>query len=304
MTPLSAMPDVPGASSQGAHVGPWTVVLTSLGVAAFAAAWHFGLWMVVAAGLSAGGTLVHGDVSHRWWLESRLAAWALHAPHGRCPPQGLEGAISPDLAAISGGDLDVIDRGQRLVEADSRDPWQRAMASERLTAAADLVRAGAVPPTRGHQRGLGFATTAATAGVAVVLVISHPTRQEWFVVFLSPALVALCIVWRNQYRRRVLRPSLIVQAVGVVPVVPMQVPEAGVGAILITLAEGDARLLQHAAVLASDSTAPSSDVDVALARLRDASLAINHRRPVSQQALVAWWAIASAALMAAARWLA
>jgi len=139
------MPDVPGASSQSAHVGPWTVVLTSLGVAAFAAAWHFGLWMVVAAGLSAAGTLVHGDVSHRWWLESRLAAWALHAPHGRCPPQGLEGAISPDLAAISGGDLDVIDRGQRLVEADSRDPWQRAMASERLTAAADLVRAGAVP---------------------------------------------------------------------------------------------------------------------------------------------------------------
>lgn len=166
----------------------WTLdgCLTSLGVAAFAAAWHFGLWMVVAAGLSAAGTLVHGDVSHRWWLESRLAAWALHAPHGRCPPQGLEGAISPDLAAISGGDLDVIDRGQRLVEADSRDPWQRAMASERLTAAADLVRAGAVPPTRGHQRGLGFATTAATAGVAVVLVISHPTRQEWFVVFLRP----------------------------------------------------------------------------------------------------------------------
>ncbi len=296
---------MPGASSHSAQARLGMVLLTSFAAGAFAAAWHLGLWVVLAAGLSAAVTLAHGGVSRGRWLSSRSAAWALHAPHGVCSPAGLERAVCADLAAISGGDLDVLNCAQRLVEADNRDLWQGALASERLSAAADLVRSGLVSFTRRHELILGLAATAATAGAAVLLVIGHPAPREWFVVVLAPALVALCVLWRNQYHRRVVRPSLIAHAVAVEPLVPSGlIDEGGVSAFLITLAEGDARLLRQAAVLASNSGAPSNAIDIALARLHDASLAINRRRLVSWQALGAWWGIASAGLIAAARWLA
>ena len=105
----------------------------------FAIALSLELWLILLAISSLTAVLVRQRLLARRGLPARLAGWAAHAPCGPSPPVALERAMAVDLAAVSGGHLDLLERAQLVVADSVDDPWRRALGEERLGRAHRLV---------------------------------------------------------------------------------------------------------------------------------------------------------------------
>ena len=89
----------------------------SLLALAMAASWALGLWLIVLGLFSVVVVRARQRFLSGHRLPIRLIAWALHAPHGPSPPVAIEHAIAVDLAVISEGHLDRLDRAQVVLRA-------------------------------------------------------------------------------------------------------------------------------------------------------------------------------------------
>ena len=99
---------------------PWWAK-ASMSALALGAAWVLGLWLIVLGISSAAVVFARQRLLARQRLPVRLVAWALHAPRGPSPPVALEHAIAVDLAVVSEGNLDRLDRAE-VVVGDCRQP--------------------------------------------------------------------------------------------------------------------------------------------------------------------------------------
>jgi hypothetical protein len=106
--------------------------------ALFAVAWSLELWLIVLALCGAAAVLARHRVLARRGLPARLAAWAAHAPSGPSPPLALEHAMAVDLAAVSRGYLDCLERAHAVLADRVDDRWRCALGAERLARAQRL----------------------------------------------------------------------------------------------------------------------------------------------------------------------
>ncbi len=185
-------------------------VTIAFGAALLAVAWSLGVWLVVLTLCSAGAVLTRQRLLARRGLPVRLAAWAVYAPCGPRPPVALEHALAADLAAVSQGHLESLQRAQAVLAESVDDPWHRALGEERLAAAHDLVTTGALvgirrrDSARGRLRGFG-------APVALILLLAAGAMSQalwWlFPIGLVHALLSLeCVAL---YERRRALPELL-----------------------------------------------------------------------------------------------
>ncbi len=214
-----------------------------------ALAWVFGLWLFVLGLVSAGAVLLRHRVLTRRQLPARLAAWALHAPRGLSPPVALEHAIAVDLAAVSQGQLDCLDRAQCVVADSVDDPWRRALAAERLTRAHDLVAGGSLVGVSAREETPAVRLRHSTGAVVliVLLALGNLTQSRWWLIPLAVVNVLLTFELVDLYDRRRALPELLACRSVQDPVQGLLVMfEHDVARSLVALARND-RLVIHRA---------------------------------------------------------
>lgn len=180
--------------------------------AAFALAWRHELFLIVIGMPAAAATLsVHArniDRSHA----RRAAALALVAPTGVSDPAALERLVAADLAAASLGDPEIIKGARALAEETIDDPWQRALACERLEAATYMLTG--TPFTGGTTGAAWRRPWVRVSGVMVVaglLVAIGATGHEALLVPLALAFGTLTVVLSETRRAEGLRSLLVRQ---------------------------------------------------------------------------------------------
>ena len=153
----------------------------------FAVAWAFGLWLIVLGSFSAGVILIRQQVLARRQVPTRLAAWALHAPRGLSPPPALEHAITVDLAAVSQGHLDSLDRAQAVVANSVDDPWRRALAAERLAGARHVIAGDGLVGIKRRQDTPAARVRPSAGAVALMALLAVGTisQSRWWLIPLA-----------------------------------------------------------------------------------------------------------------------
>jgi hypothetical protein len=160
-----------------AHRRDWISVVA--GAALLILAWSLGLWLIVLALCSAAAVVGRHRVFARRVLPARLAAWAAHAPYGPSPPIALEHALAVDLAAVSRGYLDCLERAHGVLAGRIDDRWRCALGAERLARAQRLVGDGQLMGlTPRREPRLARLCCSAAAGATVVLVAVGTLSQS------------------------------------------------------------------------------------------------------------------------------
>ena len=268
----------------------------------FAVAWAFGLWLIVLLLLSAAAVLARQRVLARRGLPARLVAWAEHAPCGPATPVALEHAVSVDLAAISEGDLDALERAQAVLADTVEDPWRRALGEERLSTAHRLVARGALVGIR--RRGESPLTRLRRGGAAVSLIalvaLGALSQSRWWLVPTAVAHALVALEFVALYERRWVRPELLASRSVRDPVEGLFVmPEEAVARSLVTLANSDPVVIQRARHLL-EASGPHAH---ARRRLDEAERLLAHRRgnrPGTR--LGAWLVVVTAPAAANGTW--
>lgn len=217
-------------------------------VAMLTVAWSLGLWLVVITLSSAAAVVARRWLVTRRELPGRIAAWALHAPYGLSPPVALEHALAVDLAIVSQGHLDSLERARAQLGERVDDPWRRALGEERLTTARRLVSNGALTcVSRGRPGGGQVRLAGASVALVLLLAVGMLSQALWWLlpIALVHALVAVESV--ALYERRRLLPELLVSQSVPDPVEGLFVlPEPDVVRSLIMLAKDDRAVIQRA----------------------------------------------------------
>ena len=221
----------------------------SLIALAMVASWALGLWLVVLGLFSMVVVLCRQRFLSRHRLPIRLIAWAVHAPHGPSPPVAIEHAIAVDLAVISEGHLDRLDRAQVALGDAVDDPWRRALADERLTMAKNLVESGRLVGVKPHHDTSAhrFRRSAAAVIMIVLLALGNLTQSRWWLLPLAVvhALLTLECVHLYECRRGI--PELLAARSLQDPIEgPFVMPEHEVARSLVVLAGNDQRIIQRA----------------------------------------------------------
>lgn len=221
----------------------------SLLALAMAASWALGLWLIVLGLFSVIVVLARQRFLSRHRLPIRLIAWALHAPHGPSPPVAIEHAIAVDLAVISEGHLDRLDRAQVVLGDAVDDPWRRALADERLTMARNLVESGRLVGVKPHHETSAdrFRRSAAAVIMIVLLALGNLTQSRWWLLPLAVvhALLTLECVHLYECRRGI--PKLLASSSLQDPIEgPFVMPEREVARSLVVLAGNDQRIIRRA----------------------------------------------------------
>jgi len=221
-------------------------------VLVLAAALVLALWLFVVGLFSAGAVLFRHRVLTRRQLPARVAAWALSAPRGVSPPAAMEHAFAVDLAAVSQGYLDCLDRAQAVVAQRVEDPWRRALGAERLTRARDLVAGGAIAGVKAQResRRVRLRDSAGVVMLVVVLAAGNLTRSRWWLIPLSVVSVLLAVELVDLYERRRGMPELLACRSVQEPMDgPFVMLEDGVARSLVVLARGDRLVIERARCL-------------------------------------------------------
>ncbi len=241
----------------------------------FAVAWAFGLWLIVLVLFSAAVVTARQRLLARRGLPARLAAWAQHAPCGPATPVALEHAVSVDLAAISEGDLEALERAQGILADTVDDPWRRAPGEERLATAHRLVADGALVGIRRRVEPPVVRLRRAVAATALTVLLGLGTfsQSRWWLVPITVvhALVALEFVTLYE-RRRTLPELLASRAVGDPVEGVFVMPEEAVARSLVTLANSDRAVIHRARCLLE----PSGPHSHARRRLDEAERLLAH----------------------------
>ena len=220
-----------------------------MGALAMAAAWALGLWMIVLGIFSVVVVLARQRFLARHRLPVRLVAWAVHAPQGLSPPVALEHAIAVDLAVISEGHLDRLDRAQVVLGDEVDDAWRRALATERLTLAKNLIETGRLVGVSAGRETSAAGRRRSTAAVVmiVVLAMGHMTQSRWWLVPLAMVHALLVLEFVDLYECRRGIPELLASQSLQDPVQgPFVMPEEEVARSLVVLAGNDQVIIQRA----------------------------------------------------------
>ena len=231
----------------------------SLIALAMAASWALGLWLIVLALFSAVVVLARQCVLSRHRLPIRLLAWALHAPHGPNPPVAIEHAIAVDLAVISEGHLDCLDRAQVVLRDGVDDPWRRALAEERLTIAKSLVQSGCLAGVKPHQETSAdrFRRSAGAVIMIVLLALGNMTQSRWWLLPLAVLQTLLTIECVHLYESRRGIPELLASSSLQDPIEGLFVmAEHEVARSLVVLAGDDQRMIRRALSLLHHQEVP------------------------------------------------
>lgn len=176
-----------------------------------AGAWILGLWLVVIALFCAGVVFGRQRARKRTRTPARLAAWAVHAPHGTSPPAALEHAIAVDIAVVCWGHVECLHRARLAVEDQVDDPWRRALASERLANAYDLLASGCLAGV-GAQVETGAARlrrSAVAMAMTVLVALGSFTQSRWWLLPLAVVSALLTLEFADLAERRRLLPGLL-----------------------------------------------------------------------------------------------
>ena len=231
----------------------------SLIALAMAASWGLGLWLIVFALFSAVVVLARQRLVSRHRLPIRLLAWALHAPHGPSPPVAIEHAIAVDLAVISEGHLDRLDRAQVVLRESVDDPWRRALADERLTMAKNLVESGRLVGVKPHHETSAdrFRRSGAAVIMIVLLALGNLTQSRWWLLPLAVVHALLTLECVHLYECRHGIPKLLASSSLQDPIDgPFVMPEHEVARSLVVLAGNDQRTIRRALSLLQHGEAP------------------------------------------------
>ncbi|HEV3402360.1 MAG TPA: hypothetical protein VG078_11115 [Acidimicrobiales bacterium] len=223
--------------------------LAVVGAVEFAVAWYYGLWLVVLALSSAAAVLARQRFVARRGLPARLAAWAAHAPCGPSTPVALEHAMAVDLAAVSEGHLDSLERAQAVLAHTVEDPWRRALGEERLTRAQRLVGEGALVGVHPRVESPVAALRRAGAAVALIVLVAAGTlsQSQWWLV--PMAVVHALLAWEffTHYERRRALPELLASRSVREPIRGLfLMREDDIARSLVTLANHDRVVIQRA----------------------------------------------------------
>jgi hypothetical protein len=220
--------------------------------ALFAVAWSLELWLIVLTLCGAAAVLARQLVLARRRLPARLAAWAAHAPCGPSPPLALEHALAVDLATVSQGYLDSLERAHALLADRVDDRWRCALAAERLGRAQRLVVEGAlvgIEPRR-ESRGVRLRCSAAAALTVVWVVLGTLTTSRWWLVPMAVTYALLTSEGAALYHRGRALPELLAARSSCDPVDGIFVmPEADVVRSLVVLANHDWVVVRRARCL-------------------------------------------------------
>jgi hypothetical protein len=248
--------------------------LFRVGVVLYAAlvalAWVFGLWLFVLGLASAGAVVVRHRILTLRQLPARVAAWALHAPRGLSPPVALEQAIAVDLAAVSQGQLDCLDRAQGVVAESVDDPWRRELAAERLARAHDLIAGGDIVGVTAREETprVRLRDSAGVVMLIVLLALGNLTQSRWWLIPLGVVSVLLAVEFVDLYERRRALPELLASRSVQDPIQgPFVMFEHDVARSLVVLARHDRLVIERARCLVE---ATSSEQDYARQRLMEA----------------------------------
>jgi hypothetical protein len=225
------------------------VIAVVAGAVLFVVAGSMGLWLIVLMLCSVAASVTRHRLLARRGLPARLAAWAVHAPCGPSTPAALEHAIAVDLAAISRGHMDVLERAQVALGDAVDDPWRRGLGEERLAAARRLVADGRlVGITPRRQSGAARLRRSAVAvAMIVVLAVGALSQSRWWLVPMAVAGALFTLECVGLYEQRRGLPELLasrsvrdsIQALFVMP-------EPAVARSLVVLANNDAVVIRRA----------------------------------------------------------
>jgi hypothetical protein len=230
---------------------PVALAVAGAGVV-FAVAWSFGLWLIVLTLSSLAAVLARQRLHARRGLPARLAAWAAHAPRGPSTPIALEHAMAVDLAAVSQGHLDSLERAQAVLTHTAEDPWRRALGEERLATAHRLVVDGALVGVHCQRESPVAGLRRAGAAVALIVLLAGATlsQSRWWLV--PMAVVHALVAWEGValYERRWALPELLASGSVRDPIQGLFVmPEEDVARSLVALAHHDQVVIQRARCL-------------------------------------------------------
>jgi predicted small integral membrane protein len=233
-----------------AHRRAWVGVVAA--AALFAVACSLGLWLIVLALCGAAAVLARHRVLARRGLPARLAAWAAHAPCGPSPPRALEHALAVDLAAVSRGYLDCLDRAGAVLADRVDDRWRCALGTERLARAQRLVADGAlvgISPRR-EPRGGRLRCSVAAGATIVLLALGNLSQSRWWLLPLAVTYALLATGCAALYERRRALPEVLASRAVSDPIDGVFVmPEPDVVRSLVVLADNDRVVVQRARCL-------------------------------------------------------
>lgn len=270
--------------------GPWRRFRVGVVVYAvvMAVAWVFGLWLFVLGLASAGAVQVRHRILILRQLPTRVAAWAVHAPRGLSPPVALEHAIAVDLAAVSQGQLDCLDRAQAVVAASVDDPWRRALAAERLARAHDLIAGGDIVGVRARPETprVRLRDSAGVVMLIVLLALGNLTLSRWWLIPLGVVSVLLAVELVDLYERRRALPELLASRSVQDPIQgPFVMFEHDVARSLVVLARDDRLVIERARCLVE---ATSSEQAHARQRLMEADRLLGTAARRARSGLHTW----------------
>ena len=219
------------------------------GAVVFAVAWSFGLWLIVFALSSLAAGLARQRLLARRGLPVRLAVWAAHAPWGLSTPVALEHAMAVDLASVSRGHLDSLERAQAVLVRTAEDPWRRALGEQRLARAHRLVADGSLVGVHCRHESPVARLRRTGAAVALIVLVAAGTlsQSRWWLVPMAVVHALLTLELVALHERRWALPELL--ALGSVsdPVEGLFVmPEEDVARSLVALANHDPVVIQRA----------------------------------------------------------
>lgn len=233
-------------------------VRASLSALAVAAAWALGLWLIVLGSFSAVVVLGRRRFRARQRLPVRLVAWALHAPHGLSPPVALEHAVAVDLAVISEGHLDRLDRAQVVLADCVDDPWRRGLGAERLTMAQDVIERGRLVGVMARREPTGARVRLSAAAVVLIVLVAvgNTTQSPWWLLPLAAVHAVLTLQCLDLYECRRGIPQLLASRSLQDPIRGVFVmPEREVARSLVVLAGNDPVIIQRALSLLQQADA-------------------------------------------------
>jgi hypothetical protein len=270
------------------------VVLTTLATS-FAVSWHLGLWLVFLTMAATGIALAAGEQLGERVLAQRAAALALYMPVGESEASAIEPVVAADLAASAVSDTELLDHTITRAEHTIVDPWLRALATERLQLARDLVATGNLPspPRVLHVLASRPARLMAVVATFGLTLAAAGTRNHLLLVALAVSVAAVGIGQGESRRRQRLPLVLCEEAATPLPRGLVFIREFSVVGALSSITSSRQRVLARAISLVSARRGPRCEV--AVQRLLRATRRAPDQPPPTLTHDVLAWAVAAAA---------